>query len=185
MRHPTRGNSYMNQEGLQSLYRGKSNIELLLIATNYDGGWRSDAVETATIELLSRYKHVVSLEQVRDEEMKRISELTAKCSLCQNPEVVYSEDFSFCRTPDLDGKEVRAGIELFSVLGALPEKPDCFQLQFRLCPECLAQRRHRGRVRTSLQDYYAHPMRDFLKSLGYTYIYSPRMGGRGTGYYPR
>jgi len=174
----------MNQEGLQSLYRGKSNTELLLIATNYDGGWRSDAVETATTELLSRYKHVVSLEQVWDEEMKRISELTAKCSLCQNPEVVYSEDLSFCRTPDLDGKEVRAGIELFSELGALPEKPECFQLQFRLCPECLAQRRHRGRVRISLQDYYAHAMGDFFRSLGYIYIYSPRMGGRGTGYHP-
>lgn len=174
----------MSQEGLQSLYRGKSNTELLLIATNYDGGWRSDAMETATTELLSRYKHVVSLEQVWDEEMKRISELAAKCSLCQNPEVVYSEDFSLCRTPDLDGKVVRADIELFPELGALSEKPGCFQLRFRLCPECLAQRTHRRRARISLEDYYAHPMRDFLKSLGYTYIYSPRMGGRGTMYHP-
>ncbi len=174
----------MNQEGLQSLYREKSNTELLLIATNYDGGWRSDAVETATTELLSRYRHVVSLEQVWDEEMKRISELAARCSLCQNPEVVYSEDFSLCRTPDLDGREVRADIELMPELGTLSEKPGCFKLQFRLCPECLAQRTHSRGVRISLQDYYTHPMGDFLRSLGYIYIYSPRMGGRGTTYHP-
>jgi len=92
----------MNQGEPKSRYEVKSNIELLLIATNYDGGYTSDAVEIAATELLSRYKHGTSLRQVWDEEMKRLSERAEKCSLCQDLEVVYAKEFFVCSTPPPD-----------------------------------------------------------------------------------
>ena len=64
----------MNQDELQLQYENKSNIELLLIATNYDGGDIQDAIDTATSILLSRFKHTTNLEIIWDEEINRLSE---------------------------------------------------------------------------------------------------------------
>ncbi len=164
----------MSQSELKSRYEGKTNVELLLIATNYDGGYTNDAVEIATTELLSRYKHGLSLRQVWDEEMKRLSERAEKCSLCQNPEVVYAKEFFVCSTPtpDVARSGVWAVIGSFSGWSWLWEKQKCFQLQFRLCPECLAQHTHGRKVRISLQDYHMHPLLEFFRSLGYIYIHT-------------
>jgi hypothetical protein len=161
----------MIRDELRIQYERKSDIELLLIATNYDGGYRSDAVETATSVLLQRYNNMLNLEQIWNEEVGHLFESAEKCSICQNPEVVYTKEFFLCSLASPDVLESGIGLATFIVLGVVREKYTAIKLEFRLCSQCLAKRTEKGpfreKVRISWQDYNAHPLCAFYKPLGY------------------
>ena len=54
----------MDKDALQLEYKNKSNIGLLLIATNYDGGYLQDAIDTATSILLSKFEHTTDSDKI-------------------------------------------------------------------------------------------------------------------------
>lgn len=157
----------MNENELQIQYDGKPNIELLIIAANNDGSYTKEAVDAATSILHVRYGRDARLEQVWKKEMSQLAKLAEKCSVCQNPEVAYTSNFFLCTSPFFDG-----GKWLTEGPGGSGEKYYYVDIEFRLCPTCLAQRTHKGlfrkeRVRIDWQDYIAHPLGALFKPLGY------------------
>jgi len=166
----------MDRDELQLQYENKSNIELLLIATNYDGGYVRDAVDTAFSVLLSRYKHTTNLEKIWNEEIGRLCELAEKCSVCQNPDVVYTEDFYLCSEARIDTIGSIPGIIALAAVGFgyAKEKYAAIKVEFRLCKQCLAQRtntkKHGTEVSISWEEYNKHPLCSLYKPLGFTEI---------------
>jgi len=169
----------MNKGELHTLYENKSNIELLLIAMNYDGGCTDDAVEVANSLLSSRYKCIVNPQLKFGEEVARLQKLSQACSVCQNPSVVSSRGFSLCKEPrmpeigELFASTCGATLAEAVGVGFKLERDDCVDLKFRLCQRCLVERTQKTgscneRVIIGWEDYYAHPLCELFLVLGYT-----------------
>ncbi len=165
----------MNQDRFRAQYEMKSNIELLIIATNYDESYTNDAIQTATSTLLSRYGNKVDLEQIWNKEIGYLFESADKCNICQNTAVVYARDFFLCSPTSPD---IGSGIGIIAAIpfgvGFLKEKYTAVKLDFRLCDKCLKERIYtkdnKEYVKISWQEYNAHPLCALYKPLGYINI---------------
>ena len=165
----------MNQDRFRAQYETKSNIELLLIATNYDESYTNDAIKTATSILLSRYGNKADLEQIWNKEIGNLFELAEKCNICQNPAVAYAREFFLC---SLTSPDIGSGIGIIAAIpfgaGFFREKYTVIKLDFRLCDQCLKERIYnkdnKEYVKISWQEYNSHPLCAFYKHLGYINI---------------
>jgi hypothetical protein len=150
-------------------------MELPLIATNYDRSWTQETIRAATSVLFSRYDGKVTIEQLWNEELNHLTQLAQYCSICQNPEVVYTEHFFLSTESVPDTSSVATALAVFAspVTRVLMMKYRAVKLEFRLCPKCLTKRTHRGlfgkeTLKISQQDYYHHPLCEFFIPLGLT-----------------
>lgn len=162
----------MNREDFVQQYKDKSNLELVLIAENYDQGYTGEAVKAATRVLLSRYVGTTNLETIFQKEFSQLLELSEKCSICQNSDVVYSEDFYLCTVSQLDIPRSIPGILASTLIGFgyTKEKYNAIKLEFRLCSDCLEKRKSTDTEIVGLQDYYRHPLYNLYRHFGFTEV---------------
>ncbi|MFC1995595.1 hypothetical protein ACFLVM_01800 [Chloroflexota bacterium] len=158
------------------IYQNKSNLELLLTAENYDNGYTDDAINTALLVLLSRFKDTTNIEQIREKEMARLSELAELCSICHNSDVVDTSDFYVCSEGRTDVVKSIPGLVALAIVGFgyTKEKYNAVELEFRLCPQCLNDRskykKQGTKVIISWEDYHVHPLYAFYMLQGFTEI---------------
>ena len=164
----------MTQDELLLQYKTKTNLELLYITMNYDDSCSSEDIDLASSVLHSRFDDTMNVEHIWKEEIKRLLDLDAKCSICGDSEVVYTKDFYLCTIDAPEDKNVAPGLIDIALLSPsrLGESYDAVKLEFKLCTQCLAKRTSREwfgqkRVRISWQDYNEHPLCAFYKPLGY------------------
>ncbi len=164
----------MSQNEFQLQYKTKTNLELLHIAMNYDDSYSSEAIDLASSVLRSRFDETVNVEQIWKEEIRRLLDLDARCSICGDSEVVYTKDFYLCTIDAPEDKNVAPGFIDIALLSPsrLGESYDAVKLEFKLCTQCLERRTSREwfgqkRVNISWQDYNEHPLCAFYKPLGY------------------
>lgn len=164
----------MSQDELLFQYKTKTNLELLHITMNYDDSCSSEAIDVASSVLRSRFHETANVEQIWKEEISRLLDLDARCSICGNSEIVYTRDFYLCTIDAPDDKNVASGLIDLALLSPsrLGESYDAVKLEFKLCTQCLEKRTYRewfgkAKVRISWQDYNEHPLCAFYKPLGY------------------
>jgi hypothetical protein len=165
----------VTDEYLRNLYEQKSSIELLLIATNQDGGYTNEAVETARSLIFSRYRGISDLEEAWRHEIQRLSKLADGCSLCQDPKVAYSKEFYLCTPKEVDILPSIPGFltQFAFGIGYRRYKYRYVTLEFKLCQRCLAGRTRIKRsgqkeLKMSNEDYYLHPLVSVFYHFGYT-----------------
>jgi hypothetical protein len=165
----------MSDKYIRNQYEQKTNIELLLIATNNDSSWTNEAVETAKSILSSRYNGISDLEKAWNYEIQHLSKLAEACSLCQNLEVAYIKEFYLCTPEELDAVRSIPGIALTAILGigyTVRKRTRAVKLEFRLRSECLAKHTivqfGKKKVLINYEEYYRHPLCSLYYPLGYT-----------------
>lgn len=162
----------MSKEELIHRYEDKSDIELLLIARNYDGGYTDDAIDAATSLVLSRMGSA-DLQELWDKELSRLEDLDKRCSLCGAEDIAYSEEFYLCGQEKTDiAKSIPGLIALFAVgIGYTRKNLSYVKLEFKLCSRCLSERTKgsdaKSKPRISWEEYYQHPLRKLYMALGY------------------
>jgi hypothetical protein len=162
----------MSKEELIHRYGDKSDIELLLIARNYDGGYTDDAVDAATSLVLSRMGSA-DLQELWDKELNRLEDLDKKCSLCHAKDVAYSEEFYLCGQEKTDIAKSIPGLIAYAAIGIgyTRKKLSYVTLQFKLCSQCLSDRTNASdatsKPRINWEEYYEHPLCKLYMALGY------------------
>lgn len=164
----------MFREELIRQYENKPDIELLLTASNYDGGYTEDAVEAATSVLLSRHEHSIDIQGIWNEEVSRLWELDKGCSSCHRKEVAYSEKFYLCSEEELDLAKSVPGLLALTTLGIgyTQHKFSYVTLEFKLCSQCLFDRTdvsaNESKPKISWEEYHKHPLCKLYICLGFT-----------------
>ena len=158
---------------LSRTYQRKSDVELIVIATDDSSNYTSDAKETASAILMSRHPGKWTVQAVRDDLFQQLTSLANKCSICQCPEVTSSIGFQLCTTGELDEAGSLAGMGLLLVLGVgfVQTKQSSIPLELKLCANCLKERTVKTwkgtRLRITVDDCLSHPLYDFYKAQGY------------------
>jgi hypothetical protein len=150
----------MSTEEFVGQYGGKSNVALLLIASNDDHGYSSDAVQAA-MSILSSRMGSADIQKLWSQELSRLEDLSERCILCHNEKVANIAD----SVPGLLALAV-VGI------GYTRKKYSFRPLDFNLCPRCLSTRgkpsHEGGKPKILWEDYYRHPLCEFYMSQGFS-----------------
>jgi hypothetical protein len=158
---------------LAHVYQRKSDVELIVIATDDVTNYTPDAMETASAVLLSRHPGMWTVEAVRDDLLQQLTDLANKCSICRCPEVVSSIGFQLCTMEALEEDSSVAGMALLFVLGAgfVRTKQSSVLLELKLCVNCLKERTVKTwkgtRIQITEDDCVSHPFYEFYKAQGY------------------
>jgi len=158
---------------LAHVYQRKSDVELIMIATDDGANYTPDAMETASAILLSRHPGMWTVKAVRDDLLQQLTDLANKCSICRCPEVVSGIGFQLCTTGAMDEDGSLAGMALLFVFGVgfVQTKRSSVPLELKLCADCLKERTvktWRGtRIRITEEDCVSHPFYEFYKAQGY------------------
>jgi hypothetical protein len=158
---------------LTHAYQRKSDVELILIATDDGSNYTSDAKDAASTILLSRHPAKWSVQAVRDEFFSRLNDLANKCSICQCPEVTENIRFELCTIGTMDETGSLAGMGSLLVLGVgfIQTKRSSIPLELKLCAKCAGERTLKTwkgtRLRITEDDCLSHPFYEFYKAQGY------------------
>lgn len=87
---------------LSHAYQRKSDVELIVIATDDGSTYTSEARDAASTILLSRHPGKWNVQAVRDGLFIQLSDLANKCGTCQCPDVTTSIGFKLCTTGEID-----------------------------------------------------------------------------------
>jgi hypothetical protein len=162
----------MLSEELIRQYEDKSNIELLLIASNYDDGYSDEAVRTATSLLLSRTGKA-DLQALWCEELNSLEDLDKKCSLCYRKDVDYTEKFYLCSQERIDITKSLPGLLSLAAIGIgyTKHKFSYVTLEFKLCSQCIFDRTNvsdtKSKPKIGWDEYYKHPLCKLYMALGF------------------
>jgi hypothetical protein len=173
-------------EGTNNMWQmqNESVFKLMLIASNFDGGYTEEAVEQANLRLTySNGNKEIDLKAKWELETKRLIEKDRRCSICGNRSVEYSQDIYFC-TEEVRDIDEEGEIELPDFIPEIysesrigteytHKKAGFMYIKgtFKVCHDCLVSPKYQKNGELEIGGkLIEHPMYKYYAALGFDRI---------------